>query len=184
MGLFSMIFKTAKEMDKQRFNEIDRQKKLQEKQNKINIQEKLVDEYFINLTKLYNEWGDAYNNNEELRESIDIEGELDAFLENFDTGILLTNNLFDRVELLPDVYEVPKPVQQYIKASKEQYLLNLEFHIKRDETIKNGVIEFLEKGEIVEHPPELVNQYLNKAHLHLETAQSNMVKARQSIHNI
>jgi hypothetical protein len=59
--------------------------------------------------------------------------------------------------------------------------LNLEKYIKRDEVLKNNIVEILNKGGKIDQYTEKANQYLIKAHLHFESLTHYLEKARKSV---
>lgn len=194
MGLFNIMSKVAREMDKQRFQRIkeeERQKveTFNESEEVINIEVAPEEEDNFNFVKenineiasIYNSWYEEYAEIDTVRESMDIELEFVDYLQSFEDAILLTQSAYEEIDLIPEVFELPLTTQQYLRKVKENYLLALECHIRRNEVMRDGIIETLENGVAIENPPELANQFLDKARFYTNSAFKYLEKAFKSL---
>lgn len=181
MSFFSTLIKKEKETDKKGGRASNRRKKVEEKQNKIRSQTQHVDDHIAYILNIYNNYAKHYNENETIRESIDIEKSLEAYLDNLDYGIILTKNAYEKVQYLPYIYGISNSARQYLDGSKKELLLHLENYMKYDEALKNGILEVLNKGGEIDHHTEQANKFLIKAHLHFESLKNHLKKARESV---
>ncbi|WP_394232203.1 hypothetical protein [Niallia oryzisoli] len=172
MRIFHRFTKTDKEKNTE--GKLGKTKKIKDE-----LKLKQVDQFFGYLLTIYNEFADKYSENEEVRQGLKPHSK--EYLKNLEHGIALTKKAHDKIKAIPYVYNIPKTTQQYMKSSKEQFLLNLENYIKRDETIKNKSVEAIESGLITEISDEFIIPFTVKAQFHMESATNYMDQARQSV---
>jgi len=164
MGIFHRLTKKEKENKKQKKNE---------------LKMKQVDHYFGYLLTIYNEFADKYAENEDVKQVLKPYSK--EYLKRLEHGIQLTKKAYDKINAIPYVYDIPKTTQQYMKSSKEQFLMNLENYIKRDEFIKKTILEAGETGKKIEISDEFTMPFTVKAQFHMETATTYMDQARESV---
>lgn len=138
-----------------------------------------VDDFIAYLLNLYNNYTEQYDENEALRESLNIHVNVDKYLDNVEYGIVLTRNAQDRIKTLPFVYDLPKGAQEYLRASKNEILSHLDYYIKRDELVKRTISETKNNGTSRAQNKEDANQLIIKAHIHFESAIGYMERARR-----
>lgn len=170
MNLFKRLFNLNTEPDPQ--SEKIQMKLTDEKI--LNIKHK-VEDYFAYLLTIYNDYVEQYNKNKAYREIINKNTEREAYLRNIDNGIRLSIKTIQHIKSAPYVYDLPKSIQQYMSASKTQFLLSLEHYVKRDEVIKNILTTGNDHTVTMDHADEL----LAKADQHLDSAINYMDKARE-----
>ncbi|WP_338469414.1 hypothetical protein R4Z10_11310 [Niallia sp. XMNu-256] len=139
------------------------------------IMKQKVDDYFAYLLTVYNNYVDDYNKNKAIRELLNKETEIEAYIRNIDNGIRLTGKAMEQIKSAPYVYQLPKSIQQYLSASKTQFLLSLEHHLKRDEVIK----QLLTNQKNLALTMDDANAFLAKSDQHLNSAMHYMDTARE-----
>ncbi|KAA9023600.1 hypothetical protein [Niallia endozanthoxylica] len=174
MGIFHRFTKKDKENNKD-----GKKENVNKKQKKNELKMKQVDHYFGYLLTIYNEFADKYAENEDFKEGLNPHSK--EYIKNLEHGIQLTKKAYDKINAIPYVYDIPKTTQQYMKSSKEQFLMNLENYIKRDEVIKKAIAEAAETGNKIEIFDEFTIPFTVKAQFHMETATTYMDQARESI---
>ena len=155
-------------------------KKQESEEKRIEFEQK-VDDYFAYLLTIYNDYVDQYNKNKAIRDLINKKTEAEAYIRNIDNGIRLSQKAYNQISSAPYVYEIPKSIQQYMSACKQQFLLNLEQNINRDEVIREVI---LNQNENHHKTMEHANELLAKADLHLDSAMNYMEKARENVVNL
>ncbi|WP_071394939.1 hypothetical protein [Bacillus tuaregi] len=165
MGMFHHFFKGEKREGKKRLK------------NELMIKD--VDHYFGYLLTIFNDFSDKYSENEKYRHYVKPQSK--EYLNNLEHGIQLTKKAYDKINALPYVYNLPKATQQYIKSSKEQYLMTLENYMKQDEAIRDHILAAAKAGKKLEISEELTIPYAVKAQFHMESATNYMEQARQSV---
>jgi hypothetical protein len=175
MGFFKDLFQKSNKTDQAG---ITKKQKTEEKRLKF---EQKVDDYFAYLLTIYNNYVDQYNKNKAIRDLINKKTEAEAYIRNIDNGIRLSQKAYDQIQSAPYVYEIPKSIQQYMSACKQQFLLNLEHNLKRDEAIKELILNQNENhNKTMQH----ANELLAKADQHLDSAMNYMEKARENMVNL
>jgi hypothetical protein len=166
-------------------NEVDQagNKKKQKAEKKRFEYEQKVNDYFAYLLTIYNDYVDQYNKNKAIRDLINNKTEAEAYIRNIDNGIRLSQKAYNQISSAPYVYEIPKSIQQYMSACKQQFLLNLEQNINRDEVIKKVILNENE-NENYHKTMEHANELLAKADQHLDSAMNYMQKARENVVNM
>jgi hypothetical protein len=101
--------------------ELQINKRGQKKKSKILLQRQRVDDQIFYLLNIYENYAKHYNQNEDLAESIDLQKNIKSYLENIEHGIILTKSVYEKVQQLPYVYEIPKSTQQYLEAAKKNF---------------------------------------------------------------
>jgi hypothetical protein len=176
MDFFKQLFKKSEGTTGQN----GKNKKRKGEEKRLKYQQK-VDDYFAYLLTIYNDYVDQYNKNKAIRELINKKTETEAYLRNIDNGIRLTQKAYDQINSAPYVYEIPKAIQQYMSACKQQFLLNLEHNLKRDKVIKDLILNQNQKSNSTMQD---ANELLAKADQHLDSAMNYMEKARKNVVNL
>lgn len=191
-GFFSIISKVAKEMDKQRFAEIKKQEVVASKkidsfeedifeENLENIELELVVNYLDEVINIYDGWVENYSLLEQLRDQMDLEVELDNYVENLQYTIKMSKEVKVAMRLVFEDLEVPELTARYMSKTKEKLLFTITFHIKRTEVIIMGLYELIETGSNEEYPPDLANYYSDKASMYYEEGKDYMHRALNSV---
>ena len=147
-----------------------------------NLEEKLfnikhkVETYFAYLLTIYNDYVEQYNKNKAFRDMINKNTEPEAYIRNIDNGIHLTLKAIQRVESAPYVYDLPKSIQQYMSASKIQFILSLEHYVERDEIIKKILTNNQDSHTVT---MDQADEVLAKADQHLHSAMNYMEKSKE-----
>ena len=175
MGFFKRLFQKRNEGNQA---VITKKQKAEEKKVEFELK---VDDYFAYILTIYNDYVDQYNQNKAIRELINKESESQAYIRNIENGIRLSQKAYNQISSAPYVYEIPKSIQQYMSACKQQFLLNLEHNLKRDEVIKEII---LNQNENHHKTMEHANELLAKADQHLDSAMNYMEKARENVVNM
>ncbi|WP_428908244.1 hypothetical protein [Niallia sp. Krafla_26] len=139
-----------------------------------------VDDYFAYLLTIYNNYVEQYNQNKAIRDSINKNLDVEAYLRNMDNGIRLTKKASEHIKTSPYVYEIPKSVGQFMSASRTQFLLSLENYIERDELIKRILTQQVDDRLAMDD----ANELLAKADQHLNSAMNYMEKTRDLVYSI
>ncbi len=174
MVIFHRFTKKDKENSKD-----GKKENVNKKQKKDELKMKQVDHYFGYLLTIYNEFAEKYAENEDDKQVLTLHSK--EYLNKVEYGIQLTKKAYDKINAIPYVYDIPKTTQHYMKSSKEQFLMNLENYIKRDEVIKKAIVEAVETGNKIEVFDEFTIPFTVKAQFHMETATTYMDQARDSI---
>lgn len=194
MSLFNIMSIIAKEMDKQRFENMKQQEQLERDESISEYEEvyteedvfenedlDFVKETIEEILTIYNDWAEDYLELERMRGDLDIEFDFEDYFQNLDESILLSQSAYEEIELVPETFEVPVIAQQYLAKVKENFLLALQCHVKRNESFKYGILETIEKGIATEYPIELTNQFLDKAEFYIKSGKRYIDKAIQSV---
>jgi hypothetical protein len=172
MDFFKQLF------HKKEVNQAGSKKKQKAEVKRVEFEQK-VDDYFAYLLTIYNDYVDQYNKNKAIRELINKKTEAEAYIRNIDNGIRLTQKAYDQINSAPYVYEIPKSIQQYMSACKQQFLLNLEHNLKRDKVIKDLILNQKSNSTMQD-----ANELLANADQHLDSAMNYMEKARENVVNL
>lgn len=174
MGMFHIFTKTDKKSNKE-----GRKERVNKKQEKNELKAKQVDHYFGYLLTIYTEFADRYSANEDIRQGLKPHAK--EYVKNLEHGIELTKKAYTKINAIPYVFDIRKTTQQYMKSSKEQFLMNLENYIKRDEAIKKIIVEAADNGNMIEISDEFLIPFTVKAQFHMESATNYMEQARESV---
>lgn len=182
MGFKKLLFGMAKDMDKQRLKEMDKRAKLQQKEQERQLKVETLKSHLDAILTPYNVWVDEFSLLEEQYQNFDVTAEnVDEFLEIHDKVIEGAKQMIKKLELLPQPYDLPKATQQYVKDMREDFIQSLNHRVMYSLKIKAGLLEVLEFGQSVNHPPEATHVHLEEAIAFGDAAEANMNRAIQTV---